>query len=75
MDINKKICKKCGRKRKLGKFGVLSAKSDGKNIYCKDCMKEFNGSYTSTPIGIIKKKKTIKKWKEKNKKRISLFLI
>lgn len=57
----KKICKRCGRNRKIGKFGKDSQKPDGKRIYCKDCIKEYNKRTANN------KKKYIKRWKKKNK--------
>lgn len=57
----KKICKKCGRFRKIGKFGKDSQKADGKRIYCRDCIREYNKRTKNN------KKKYIKRWKNKNK--------
>lgn len=69
----KKICKRCGRNRKIGKFGILSCKPDGKNIYCRDCMKEIRGRYNNTLKGIVLKKKSSKKWKKNNKEKIKEY--
>lgn len=70
MHENKKICKGCGRNRRLGKFTKRSSSPDGKYYYCKDCVKILNKNYTSTIKGKNKTKETIKKWKEKNKDKI-----
>lgn len=69
----KKICKKCGRNRRIGKFGKDSKTKDGKRIYCKDCVKEYNLAYINTYDGNIKHKKTVKKWKVENKEAISIY--
>ena len=63
----KKICKGCGRNRKLGKFGKDSYRVDGKRIYCRDCIKEYNR------LNKNKRKKCIERWKAKNKDRIKEY--
>lgn len=63
----KKICKGCGRNRKIGKFAKDSHKKDGKRIYCRDCISILNKRYRTSPIGRIKHKKSVDKWKKKNK--------
>lgn len=67
----KKLCKKCGRKRKIGKFGKLSASPDGKNPYCRDCMNSFRNAYKMTPSGRLKQKNSAIKWRKLNKNKIS----
>lgn len=67
----KKICQCCGRNRRIGKFGRRSDNPDGKNIYCRDCMRDKRSKYTCTPVGMSVKQKSIEKWKKNNKKRIS----
>lgn len=69
----KKICQCCGRNRRIGKFGKRSDNPDGKNIYCRDCMRDKRSGYTCTPIGMLSKRKTIENWKKKNKKRVSEY--
>ena len=69
----KKICKRCGRKRKIGKFARDSKKKDGKRIYCRDCISILNKRYRTSPIGKIKHKKSVDKWKEKNKMAIKEY--
>jgi hypothetical protein len=69
----KKVCKCCGRNRKIGKFGRLSASSDGKNPYCRECMREITKRYKTSSIGILKQEKAVKKWKKKNKKHIKEY--
>jgi hypothetical protein len=69
----KKICKRCGRNRKIGKFGKLSSKPDGKNIYCRDCMKEIRSRYDKTPKGVFLNKKSIDDWKRNNKEHIKEY--
>lgn len=66
----KKICKCCGRNRKIGKFGQLSNSSDGKNPYCRDCMRDFTNSYKNSPKGKKIQEVCVRKWKTKNKKAI-----
>ena len=63
----KKICKGCGRNRKIGKFARDSHKKDGKRIYCRDCISILNKRYRTSPIGRIKHKKSVENWKKKNK--------
>jgi hypothetical protein len=63
----KKICKGCGRNRKIGKFARDSQKKDGKRIYCRDCISILNKRYRTSPIGRIKHKKSVDNWKKKNK--------
>ena len=63
----KKICKCCGRNRKIGKFGRLSANPDGKNIYCRECMRKFTNGYKCTPRGRQKQHIASKKWRKNNK--------
>ncbi len=65
--IVKKICKGCGRNRKIGKFARDSHKKDGKRIYCRDCISILNKRYRTSPIGRIKHKKSVENWKKKNK--------
>lgn len=73
MHENKKICKKCKRRRKLGKFGKLSSSPDGKNIYCRDCMKEIRNKYKKTPKGIELQKKSVETYQQKNKQRLKEY--
>lgn len=69
----KKVCQCCGRNRKIGKFGKRSDNPDGKNIYCRDCMRDKRTKYFCTPVGSSAKQKTIQEWKCKNKKRVSEY--
>lgn len=69
----KKICKKCGRNRKIGKFGIDYRNNDGKRIYCRDCIKEYNKLYKNTHAGNVKHKKSVENWKNKNKISISNY--
>ena len=54
----KKICKCCGRNRK---------NPDGKNIYCRECMRKFTNGYKCTPRGRQKQHIASKKWRKNNK--------
>jgi hypothetical protein len=63
----KKICKGCGRNRKIGKFGKDSSKVDVKRIYCRDCISIINKRYRASPVGKIKHKKCVETWKKRNK--------
>lgn len=69
----KKVCKKCGRNRRIGKFGKLSANTDKKNKYCRDCMRAMTRRYKSSAIGMVKQKKSEKKYKNNNKEKISNY--
>ena len=69
----KKICKGCGRNRKIGKFGRDSKTIDGKRIYCRDCISILNKRYRISPIGRIKHKKSVDNWREKNKQKIRRY--
>jgi hypothetical protein len=69
----KKICKGCGRKRKLGKFGQQARMSDGKNPYCKDCMRLYNKKYKNSPKGSSIQKSCVLKYKTKNKEKIKEY--
>lgn len=71
--IVKKVCKRCGRNRKIGKFGVLSSKPDSKNIYCRDCMKEIRSKYNGTIKGTLLNKQCIDNWKRNNKDEIKEY--
>lgn len=73
MHKNKKICKGCGRNRRLGKFGKLSVSSDGKNYYCIECMRAYNSRYKRSSIGRLRQNKSTKIWKEKNKNHIKSY--
>lgn len=63
----KKICQCCGRNRKIGKFGKLSASADGKNYYCRECMRRYTKGYKCTIKGRIIQQSCSKKWKKNNK--------
>jgi hypothetical protein len=69
----KKICKRCGRNRKIGKFARDSNKKDGKRIYCRDCISILNKRYRTSPIGRIKHKKSVDRWRKKNKMAIKEY--
>lgn len=69
----KKICKRCGRNRKIGKFGSKTSSPDGKNYYCKDCMRILNKRYKNTLRGKLKQKKCKERYKSKNKEKIKEF--
>ena len=63
----KKICKGCGRNRKIGKFSKDSYRKDRKRIYCRDCISIINKRYRLSPIGRFYHRKSIDTWKKKNK--------
>ena len=65
----KKICKCCGRNRRIGKFGKLSASSDGKNPYCRDCMRKYTTSHKNSPKGKFIQKQAVKKYEKKNSRK------
>ena len=63
----KKICKGCGRNRRIGKFAKDSYRKDGKRIYCRGCISIINKRYRSSLIGRLHYKKCVDTWKKKNK--------
>lgn len=67
----KKVCIGCGRNRRIGKFGQQSRMPDGKNPYCRDCMRAYNKNYRDSIRGRAKLNKAKKKYRRKNKGRIS----
>jgi len=69
----KKVCKHCGRNRRIGKFGKYSRSPYKKNYYCRDCMSSMTKKYLNTPKGKIISEKSKKKWKRKNKKKINEY--
>lgn len=71
----KKICKRCGRNRKIGKFGKQSRMSDGKNPYCRDCMRDIVRRYKSTIKGKLVQKISSKKWKKNNPEKVKRYNI
>ena len=66
----KKICKGCGRNRKIGKFGKDSSRTDEKRIYCRDCISFINKRYRTSPVGRVKHKNCVETWKKRNKAEI-----
>lgn len=71
--MDKKICKGCGRNRKIGKFGQRSRMKDGKNPYCRDCMREYNKRYKKSPKGKSVQELSIKKYKKKKEDEIKEY--
>lgn len=69
----KKICPGCGRNRRIGKFAKNTSRKDGKQIYCRECQKNFVDSYHNTIRGYKKKKKANTDWKNRNKDHISEY--
>jgi len=69
----KKICKGCGRNRKIGKFGIYSRSADGKNYYCRDCMQLVTKRYKSSAKGRACVRKSNREYKKKNKEQIRKF--
>ena len=65
--IMKKICSRCGRKRRIGRFSRDNSRSDGKRIYCRECISEININYRNSPIGRIRHKISVNTWKKNNK--------
>lgn len=66
----KKICRGCGRNRRIERFGKLSASADGRNYYCRECMRVFNKNYKTSTRGILKQRKYSRKWKIRNKEHV-----
>jgi len=66
----KKICKGCGKNRRLGKFGQQSKRPDGKNLYCKECMRIYNKQYKQSSKGSSIQRNCVLKYKDKNKDKI-----
>ena len=71
--LPKKICKGCGRNRKIGKFGQQYRMKDGKNPYCRDCMREYNKRYKKSSKGKIVQELSIKKYKKKKEDEIKEY--
>ena len=69
----KKICAGCGRNRKYGKFARDSYRTDGKRIYCRDCISILNRRYRNSPIGRIKHRKSVEKWRTTHKTAIKKY--
>jgi len=69
----KKICKCCGRNRKIGKFGIKSSFPDGKNPYCRDCMRTFINNYKKSSKGKSIQLSCVKKYKDKIKDKIKEY--
>lgn len=69
----KKICTGCKRNRKIGKFAKDLSRKDGKRIYCRDCIREINRKYRLTPMGRIKYRKSVYKWKRNNRSAIGVY--
>ena len=69
----KKICIGCDRNRPIGKFGKQTRMPDGKNPYCRDCMKLYNKRYRQSHRGIISQQKSDLKYKKNNKDKISEY--
>lgn len=63
----KKVCIGCGRNRLIGKFSQQSRMSDGKNPYCRDCMRAYNKRYKSSQKGKGVQKACELRWRRKNK--------
>lgn len=72
-NVNKKICIGCNRLRKIGKFGNKTKSSDGKNPYCRDCMRIITSNYKSSLKGSISQKKSVNKYKAKNVEKIKEY--
>ena len=51
----------------MGKFGKLTDSPDGKNFYCKECMRGITKRYKQSIVGRKKQRKCVKKYREKNK--------
>jgi len=69
----KKICKRCGRNRKIGKFARDASRPDGKRIYCRDCISIINKKYRTSPTGRIKHQKSVETWKKNHKDAIKKY--
>ena len=39
VDDRKKICPICNKELRIGEFGVCRARKDGRNLYCKTCIR------------------------------------
>lgn len=63
----KKVCAGCGRNRKIGKFARDANRVDGKRIYCRVCISNFNRRYRMSHVGRIRHKQCVDTWKNNNK--------
>ena len=43
-----KICKKCGKRKKINQFDKQSATKDGLRTWCKKCCTEYDKAYYQT---------------------------
>ena len=44
--MNTKICNKCGIEKPLSEFYNRTASKDGKDYYCKECLKIYQHTYS-----------------------------
>ena len=49
-----KTCTKCGIDKELGEFCKNKNHSDGRNNWCKQCVKEYKYNYNKTPEGNLR---------------------
>lgn len=66
----KKICIGCGRNRRIGRFGNQTRMPDGKNPYCRDCMRSYTKNYKNSQKGKYIQAKCKEKYKTNNKDKI-----
>jgi hypothetical protein len=63
----KKVCSRCGRKRRIGRFARDRSRVDGKRIYCRECISVINRNYRNSIIGRVRHKISVDTWKKHNK--------
>ena len=71
MNINKKICSKCGEEKDVKEFGKNKKYKSGLAYYCKKCRSKINKQYRlDNPEKV---KQATKEWCLEHKEKISLY--
>lgn len=51
-----KVCKRCGKRKRIGSFNRQRACKDGLAVWCKLCYKEYNAArYQTNRVELAKK--------------------
>ena len=70
----KKICPGCGRNRRLDrKYHNNKTRSDGKQVYCRDCQRDLEKQASRTEHWKILKRKRENRWRRKNKETVKKY--
>lgn len=65
--MNTKICRRCGKEKKLEEFPNNSKTKDGKSSWCKSCTKKYQDKYRQKKENKLKKSELNKKYYQENK--------